>query len=400
MNPVLSKTFTYLMLANGFAFSGWVIRNYLINWWVLEKTNSTTIVGLVAASPTITVLLTAPIGGQLADKYSRKKLFLLVRVVSVFLFFSVALAVHLDFYALPIVVLCFLGIGIQAGIEVPAARNLILDVATFKFLTLGNSIMEFVNQVLSTAGPPLIAIFFTSIDDTFIFFSMPGVHALSVLFAFLFFIRFKEEKNIEEDEEKNKKTLMDGVYYSYKFINIRILLILTSTILFWGLTQPLIPRISKDVLNAGSEGYAILLSAGALGAMIGSITLPLAQSFFRNSRSIVLCITCYSITLIGLSLSKSIVLSGIFLGLGGFFHLIWFTVIIILLQTLPDEKHRGRVVGLFFTFVQLYGLGFIIGGALGDTIGINATIYIASSSLIAIHLICFLSSSSFRLLKS
>ena len=37
MNPVISKTFTYLMLANGFAFSGWVIRNYLINWWVLEK---------------------------------------------------------------------------------------------------------------------------------------------------------------------------------------------------------------------------------------------------------------------------------------------------------------------------------------------------------------------------
>ena len=90
MNPVLSKTFTYLMLANGFAFSGWVIRNYLINWWVLEKTNSTTIVGLVAASPTLTVLLIAPFGGQLADKYSRKKIFLSVRVVSVFLFFMVA----------------------------------------------------------------------------------------------------------------------------------------------------------------------------------------------------------------------------------------------------------------------------------------------------------------------
>ena len=400
MNPVISKTFTYLMLANGFAFSGWVIRNYLINWWVLEKTNSTTIVGLVAASPTITVLLTAPLGGQLADKYSRKKLFLLVRIVSVFLFFSVALAIHLDFYALTIVVICFLGIGIQAGIEVPAARNLILDVATFKFLTLGNSIMEFVNQVLSTAGPPLIAIFFTSIDDTFIFFSMPGVHALSVLFAFLFFIRFKEEKNVEENESNNKKTLMDGISYSYNFINIRILLILTSTILFWGLTQPLIPRISKDILDAGSGGYAILLSTGALGAMIGSITLPLAQSIFRNSKSIVLCITFYSITLIGLALSKSIVLSGIFLGLGGFFHLIWFTVIIILLQTLPDENHRGRVIGLFFTFVQLYGLGFIIGGALGDTIGIKPTIYIASSSLIAIHLICFIFSSSFRSLKS
>ena len=400
MNPVLSKTFTYLMLANGFAFSGWVIRNYLINWWVLEKTNSTTIVGLVAASPTLTVLLIAPLGGQLADKYSRKKIFLSVRIVSVFLFFIVALSIHLDFYALPIVVLCFLGIGVQAGFEVPAARNLILDVATFKFLTLGNSIMEFVNQVLSTAGPPIIAIFFTSIDDTFIFFSMPAVHLLSVVFAILFFLKFKEPKKEESMEDSSKKTLMDGVYYSYNFINIRILLILTSTILFWGLTQPLIPRISKDVLNAGSSGYAILLSTGALGAMAGSIVLPLAQNIFRNSKAIVICITGYSLTLVGLAFSKSILLSGIFLGLGGFFHVIWFTVIIILLQTLPDDNHKGRVVGLFFTFIQLYGLGFIIGGALGDTIGINPTIFIGSSSLIAVHAICYLVSKNFRSLKS
>tara|TARA_Y100001936_G_scaffold238443_1_gene270263 strand:- start:1022 stop:2224 length:1203 start_codon:yes stop_codon:yes gene_type:complete len=400
MNPILSKTFTYLMLANGFAFSGWVIRNYLINWWVLEKTNSTTIVGLVAASPTLTVLFMAPIGGQLADKYSRKKIFLSVRIVSVFLFFMVALCIHIDFYALPIVVLCFFGIGVQAGFEVPAARNLILDVATFKYLTLGNSIMEFVNQVLSTAGPPIIAIFFTSIEDTFIFFSMPGVHLLSVLFALLFFLNFKETEKQESEEDASKKTLKDGIAYSYNFINIRILLILTSTILFWGLTQPLIPRISKDVLNTGSTGYAILLSTGALGAMIGSIVLPLAQNLFRNSRALVICITGYSLTLIGLAFSKSIILSGFFLGLGGFFHVIWFTVIIILLQTLPDDKHKGRVVGLFFTFIQLYGLGFIVGGAMGDTIGINPTIFIGSACLVIVHLACYVVSPKFRSLKS
>ena len=229
---------------------------------------------------------------------------------------------------------------------------------------------------------------------------MPAVHLLSVVFAILFFLKFKDPKKEESKEDSSKKTLMDGVYYSYNFINIRILLILTSTILFWGLTQPLIPRISKDVLNAGSSGYAILLSTGALGAMAGSIVLPLAQNIFRNSKAIVICITGYSLTLIGLAFSKSILLSGIFLGLGGFFHVIWFTVIIILLQTLPDDNHKGRVVGLFFTFIQLYGLGFIIGGALGDTIGINPTIFIGSSFLIAVHAICYLASKNFRSLKS
>ena len=123
-------------------------------------------------------------------------------------------------------------------------------------------------------------------------------------------------------------------------------------------------------------------------------------SDIRNSKAIVICITGYSLTLIGLAFSKSILLSGIFLGLGGFFHVIWFTVIIILLQTLPDDNHKGRVVGLFFTFIQLYGLGFIIGGALGDTIGINPTIFIGSSFLIAVHVICYLASKNFRSLKS
>ena len=190
--------------------------------------------------------------------------------------------------------------------------------------------------------------------------------------------------------KKNKVIKVESIYPKKK----------NKELFFLKLSNGSIYEISKDVLNTGSTGYAILLSTGALGAMVGSIVLPLAQNLFRNSKAIVICITGYSLTLIGLALSKSIILSGIFLGLGGFFHVIWFTVIIILLQTLPDDKHKGRVVGLFFTFIQLYGLGFIIGGALGDTIGINPTIFIGSASLIIVHVACYLISPSFRSLRS
>ena len=100
------------------------------------------------------------------------------------------------------------------------------------------------------------------------------------------------------------------------------------------------------------------------------------------------------------ALSKSILLSVILLALGGFFHLIWFTVIIILLQTISDTDHKGRVVGLFFTVIQTYGLGYILGGLLGELIGITSTIIIASLLAIAIHLVAFGSSREFRLLKS
>ena len=404
MNPLLKRNFIFLTLANCLAFCGWVFRNYIINWYVLEKTNSTFMVGLIAAIPTLIVPFVSPFGGQLADKFSRKTVFFISRAASLGFFFFLAFFVQIDFYPLLCIALCFVGIGFTAGFEIAASRNLILDVVGFKYLTWGNSITEFVNAFLSTAGPLFMALFFTSTSNTGIFFSMPIVQTLSVIAAFLLFMSFKETKD-EKSEEiddglKKDKSILDGVLYAFRSTNIRILLILSSTLLFWGLSQPLIPKIARDALNSGSTGYAILLSSDAVGCMIGAIALPLFPRIFRNSKAIVFCITAYSLLFIIFALSKSILLSVILLALGGFFHLIWFTVIIILIQTISDTDHKGRVVGLFFTVIQAYGLGFLLGGLLGELIGITSTIIIASLLSIAIHLVAFGSSREFRLLKS
>ena len=88
------------------------------------------------------------------------------------------------------------------------------------------------------------------------------------------------------------------------------------------------------------------------------------------------------------------------MALGGFAHLMWFTVIIIMLQTLPDKDHKGRVIGLFFTVIQLYGLGLIVGGFMGDSIGTTPTLIFAAISLVTVHLVCFAMSPKFRQLKS
>ena len=93
------------------------------------------------------------------------------------------------------------------------------------------------------------------------------------------------------------------------------------------------------------------------------------------------------------------VLSIIFLILGGIFHLIWWTVIIIMLQFLTDNIHRGRVIGLFFALTQINGLGFILGGWSGEVFGVFVTIILSSILLAAIHLIVFIISSKFRSLR-
>ena len=143
----------------------------------------------------------------------------------------------------------------------------------------------------------------------------------------------------------------------------------------------------------------VVIAAEGIGWMLGSILLPLYPKLFRNSKSIVICITIYALSMILLVISTNFVISIISLIVGGVFHVLWWTVIIILLQNLADNFYRGRVIGLFFTFVQLTGLGFIIGGWSGEIFGILNTIILSSVLLIMIHFFIFLISRKFRSLS-
>jgi len=401
MNPLFSKSYSFLLWTNALAFLCWNIRTYLINWYILETTDSTFWVGFFSSLPAIVALFAAPYGGKLADIYSRKMILLIGRIAVFISFILMAIGIMMDFYVFICISISFIIYGIAGSIEIISLRSLILDIVGFKYLTIGNSVIEFVTSFLNTLGPISIAIIFSSFDNTIPFISLPIIGAISVLTATLLFFNFNESKDHEDEIKKNEnRSVKEGIIYSYNNINIRLLLIIASTILFWAIPQPLIPRITKDALNSGTQIYALLISLGGFGAMLGLIILSLKPSIFRNSKFIAFSICVYSLSMMIFVLSNSILLSSILFVICGLSHAIWFTVIIILLQTLPDEVHKGRVMGLFFTVIQFYGLGFIVGGFLGDLIGVTWTIGISSIFLILINLIPLILSKEYRNLKS
>jgi len=401
VNPLKSINFRFLVIANSFAFLGWVIRNLLVNWYVLEKTDSTTLVGLFAAVPSVVMFFFGPLGGQLADKYSRKSVLVYTRLASCIIFFLLALFVHIELYVMYLIFICLIFVGVQEGMEAPSERNLIIDIVGLKYLTLGNSIAEFFNSFINSVGPLFVALLLISVENVHLFWSLPLVQTISLIFAVLLFLNFKNPiPDNSQIYEKKSKSIKEGIHYSFNHVNIRILLILATTVFFWGVSQPLIPKIARDVLHIGQSGYGILIAAEGFGWMLGSILLSISPKLFRNSKSILVCIAMYAFSMILFALSGNFAVSIICLILGGIFHLIWWTVIIIMLQTLSDNLHRGRVIGLFFALTQINGLGFIIGGWSGENFGIFITIISSSFCLTAIHLIVFMISRKFRSLRT
>jgi MFS family permease len=142
-----------------------------------------------------------------------------------------------------------------------------------------------------------------------------------------------------------------------------------------GVIVTLLPAFVKEVLRGGALELGWLMSAQAVGGLIGGLVVGYAANALTPSR--LLGLSAVAIGLIDLTIfNYPAFFSGITLGL------ILFVVVGVpvtgvltslytLLQNATEDRYRGRVFGAFDTTQALLILvGTLVGGALGDVIGV------------------------------
>ena len=227
-----------------------------------------------------------------------------------------------------------------------------------------------------------------------IFWALPIIASFALFFGYLTFINFKPAKSVNKiDQDFNEVTVRDGINYVKKNKNIYTLLILGfGMMVFWAFSQPLLPLYSKDVLNIGGSGYAILNGLYFFGSMIGSLLITFSIVKIKKSRILFISALMFSIFQILLYNSNDSISSGILIVAAGVSHSIWWVSILVYLQTISDEKYKGRVVGFYFSLLVSVSIGSILGGLISEFIGIRSTVYLAMACLMAIHSVAFMSS--------
>ena len=67
----------------------------------------------------------------------------------------------------------------------------------------------------------------------------------------------------------------------------------------------------------------------------------------------------------------------------------------ILQTTIPDEM-RGRVMAVFILAMHFLGLGWLLGGAMAEAVGNEATLLVGGLTFIALNLLAYLRSAELR----
>ncbi len=120
----------------------------------------------------------------------------------------------------------------------------------------------------------------------------------------------------------------------------------------------MLPVFAKVVLGVDSRGLGLLASAAGVGALCGLFSYPWLHARTTPRNAIVYALSGYCCALIGVALSGWFWVSFVMLLAVGLGQAYFLTSCQVILQTLVDDRYRGRVMGVF---TQVWSLVYLSG---------------------------------------
>jgi MFS family permease len=170
--------------------------------------------------------------------------------------------------------------------------------------------------------------------------------------------------------------LKEGIIYAWNFIPIRLILIMISLLSLAGMPYTiLMPVFAREILKGGAHTMGFLVGAIGVGALCGALYLASRKTVRGLGKVIPMAALSFGISLIVFSFSHNLIFSLVMLLLTGMSMMIHTASCNTILQTLVDDKMRGRVMSFYtMAFMGMTPFGSLIFGGLASQIGAPHTL--------------------------
>lgn len=385
--------FRSLMVGQGMFDIGISMRIAAQSWAILELTGSSFWVGIAAGARAVPVLLFATFMGVLADRFPRRRLLVLSMVWMSALVAVTAVLTATD-RAEPwhYVILAF-GLGIGAATHGPAFFALVASLIPKEQLSRANGIVSFVATSGETVGPLLTGFIIAGSGASTVFW----VVSIGYLVGALLMLRIKEPKRAVPAGSASFADVKAGLAFAWRTQPLPwlILLVMLQN-LFAVAIFPLMPVYAEDVLDVGATGFGIM--GGVFGAgLLGSAAIV---SIFgtHHRRSMVMLVTgiVWDACMVSFGFSRSFPLSLALLFAMGLVGVVWVNAALTMFQESATEEMRGRVMALYVISMDMFPLGWLVGGVLAAWLGNEEALIISALGGTPIMLLGLLLSPALR----
>ncbi len=344
-----------------------------IGTWVQLVAMSNLVAGSSATAPALVVAATfgpqglgSPIGGLLADRHDRRKLFLLSlagqTVATAVLCFLLANGVR-NTTVLTLVVFLQSGAG---SLGAPSFQAIIPDLVPKEELVAATSLGLLGWNTGRVVGPLLAgAAAIAGVSPAWAI----GVNALSfaALWAAVFTVR-RSFPPANIPGASRLKELRSGAAMLWRTPGTRFVLLMgvlmnMTVVPFMGLIAPM----AKQVLHKGDEVTALLNACQGVAGLTGALLTASLVTRFGRSRLLPVCMVAEASSLTVFATSASVAQAIVGVMLSGFFIVIIFGMVFGITGRDAPAKHRGRIMSLNQATQGLgYGAAVIAYGRIVD----------------------------------
>lgn len=310
-------------------------------------------IGLAEAVPFIALAL---FGGHFADRYDKRRI--MQRALLVIIAGSIVLTVvshegtrtQLPQWAMLLVIYAmFMVVGFARGFYSPASSSLKAFLVPREHYANSATWSSTFWQAGAIAGPVAAGFLYAGLGLTGALLVAMALFACN--YFLLFTIRLRPPADVAEEGESLWQSLREGLDYVW---NSKIILYSISldmfSVLFGGVVA-ILPIFAEDILKVGPEGLGLLRAAPAMGAMLTVLLLAWYPPTSHAWRNMLLAVLGFGLGTLVFALSDSLWLSLAALFFIGASDSVSVVIRGTILQTIPPDHLRGRVLSVNSIFV-------------------------------------------------
>jgi MFS family permease len=331
-----------------------------VGWQIYEITQSAWSLGMIGLAEFLPFLVVTLIGGYVADIFDRRKII----VTCVLLYACCAFGLFYYSYhfeqntqnqtlsTLPIFLIIG-ATGLVRGFLSPAQTAFAAQLVPTELFANAATWSTTSWHVASIGGPAIAGFLCAFSKNAWSSYAVTSVLAVSGLLLILTLRSRHTPQNTEGGQKRENlfQSVSSGLDFVFKNQYLLGALALDMFAVLFGGAVALLPAFAKDVLAVGPEGFGLMRSAPAIGALLMAIILAFRPPTKQAGRQLLFAVFGFGVCTILFAISTNFWFSLLMLAGTGFFDTISMVIRATIVQLFTPNDMRGRVASVNSLFI-------------------------------------------------
>lgn len=359
------RNFRLYFIGQGLSVSGTFMQAVALPWLVLRMTGSGTALGIVSALQFLPILLFAPLGGAIADRFPKRNLVIFTQCVFGMLALTLGFLVLTDLVRLWMVYAIAFSLGLFAALDSPTRHTFISELVGEKGLKNAITLNSGIMNAARIVGPTIAGILIAEVGIASCFI----LNGLSFVAVIVMLLLMRKGELAVAEPESGKSRYFDGLRYIFSKPDLRLIFIMVAVIGTLAYEfQVSLPLLAKITFGGDARSYAALSSAFGLGAVIGGLLFAGKKRVDRIG--LVRLAALFGICLLLVSVSPNHATAVVVMVAAGIFSIGFTSAGNTMMQLGSTPGMRGRVMAFWsMAMMGSTAIGGPIIGWIGEYVG-------------------------------